>query len=445
MTGDGPPQSHGARGTSTPTRSVCGASWTPAARPGRPPASSSRRCAGLTFGEAAGGHRGYWCPRRGDIVTDAAVNLREPYAGAGTTLQVVGAFDPRRGTGLYLMTQDIEGHLRFYQAQKSGDGARLAVEYTPLHDAELPRTVIGCNQGDWHEQLGRYREWLATWYQPAAPRKDWFQDVFSFRQQFMHFDLPSRSGMFDPETRAIQLKEVVDADAEAFGGVDYLHLFDWGYDPVHGRCGDYEPWDYLGGADNFHRAVEEVKAAGTPWACTWRASWWTRSPTSARPTARHWQMLGPAGKPYTYFAPSYHVCPRVPEWQDYLSDTYRRVREQTGAVGFYIDEYGFSGPTYWCYNPDHGHPVPVTPVVGEREMLQKVRAKLGPGRARSTPRRAPRTSTRSTRTAASPTTSPRRPMTGRRATSTCTASRSRPSRPSRSSAATSRSGLTSRR
>jgi hypothetical protein len=335
---------------------------------------------GLSFGgkpEAAW----IWCPRRGDIVTAEAVSLREPYAGAGNPLQVVGAFDPVQGTGLYLLTQDMEALSKFYHVQKTSTGARLAVEYSPTHDPALPRTVIGCTQGDWHAHLQRYQEWAATWYQPAAPRKDWFRQIANFRQQFMHFALPSPSGMFDAETKALRLKAVLDADAEAFGGADYLHLFDWGWDPVHGRCGDYEPWEYLGGAESFHRAVAEVQDAGTPVGLYLEGILVDQESNLGKAHGEAWQMLRPDGKPYDYFAPSFHVCPRVPEWQEYLSDTYGRVRRETGARGFYIDELGFSGPSYWCYNPAHGHPVPVTPVYGERQMLRQVREKLGPDAA----------------------------------------------------------------
>lgn len=322
-----------------------------------------------------------WCPRRGDVITAEGISLREPYAGAGNPLQIVGAFNPTLGIGLYMMTQDMEGRSKFYQVQKDARGARLAVEYLPLFESQTARTVIGCADGDWHTQLARYREWVATWYAPAAPRKTWFRQVWNFRQQFMHFALPSPSGIFDASTRQIKLKEVVQADAEAFGGVDYLHLFDWGWDPVHGRCGDYEPWEYLGGVDSFRRAVSDVKALPIPVGLYIEGILVDPQSNLGQTHGEAWQMLGPAGKPYGYFAPSFHICPRIPAWQDYLAGTYARVRSETGADGFYIDEYGFSGPTYWCYNPNHGHDVPVTPVLGERDMLRKVRNELGPDAA----------------------------------------------------------------
>ena len=319
-----------------------------------------------------------WSPRRGDVITATPVSLREPYAGAGNPLQIIGAFDPVRGTGLYLMTQDLDGRSKFYHVEKSAAGARLAVEYNPLHDEQLPRAVIGCQQGDWHLQLARYQEWAAGWYHPAAPRKPWFRQVWNFRQQFLHFELPSKSGMFDAASKTIRLQEILAVDAAAFGGVDYLHLFDWGWDPVHGRCGDYDPWEYLGGAEAFRKAIDGVQSAGVPVGLYIEGILVDSQSNLGRAHGAAWQMLGPGGKPYTYFAPSFHICSRVIPWQEYLSRTYRRVRQQTGAAGYYIDEFGFSGTSYWCYRTDHGHPVPVTPVLGERELTRKVREQLGP-------------------------------------------------------------------
>ncbi|MEN6548095.1 MAG: DUF6259 domain-containing protein [Armatimonadia bacterium] len=319
-----------------------------------------------------------WCPRRGDVITNQMLSLRENYGGAGNPLQIIGCFDASSRTGLYVMTQDQDAISRFYQVQKAQTGARLAVEYNPLHNKLLPRTVIGCLQGDWHEQLAHYREWADTWYKPAAPRKRWFREVFNFRQQFLSFDVPTKSGMFDKDTKTLRLKEVVDADAKAFGGVDYLHLFDWGWDPVHGRCGDYAPWDYLGGVDNFKQAVAEVQASGVPVGLYLEGVLVDPQSNLGKAHGAAWQMLDPQGKPYTYYAPSYHMCSNVPEWQEALSDTYRRVARETGAKGFYIDEYGFAHVGHWCYNPAHGHPVPMPSSPGQLLMTKKLREKLGP-------------------------------------------------------------------
>lgn len=319
----------------------------------------------------------YWMPRRGDVISNLPLSLRAPYAGAGNPLQVIGAFSPRAGTGLYLMTQDLEATPRFYHVAKAGGRVRLGVEWHPFEGGDTPRTVLGCTPGGWQAQLDRYREWLATWYRPAAPRKQWFREVFNFRQDFLHFALPVKSGMFDPETKTFRIREVVEQDIEAFGGVDYLHIFDWGWDPVRGRCGDYDPWDYLGGADNLKAAVQEVKDMGIPVGLYIEGYLVDQQSNLGKAHGAQWQLLDLGGEPYTFFAPSFHICPWVKDWQDYLAATYARARQQTGAVGFYIDQFGFSHH-YHCTNPAHGHPIPVTPVLGERETTRRVREAVGP-------------------------------------------------------------------
>jgi len=186
--------------------------------------------------------------------------------------------------------------------------------------------------------------------------------------------------MFDAETKTFRLLEVVEEDKKAFGGVDYLHLFDWGWSPERGRCGDYAPWDYLGGADNFRRAVEGVKAAGVP-VGLYIEGYLVSPESSIFERAKAWQVIKANGEPLENFAPEINMCPWVEEWQDYLSAVYGRVRRETGAVGFYIDEYGFAHDGHTCYATTHGHPSPVHATGGQLQMTQKVRAALGPDAA----------------------------------------------------------------
>lgn len=319
----------------------------------------------------------YWMPRRGALVNNIPISQREPYGGR-MPMQIMGAYSQGHGTGLYMMTQDLDATPRFYRLAKNKGSVDLGVEYSPCHTSQFPRTVIGCNEGDWHAQLARYRQWVATWYEPEAPRKQWFREVFNFRQQFLHFELPEKSGMFDPETKTLDLAGVLAKDAEAFGGADYLHIFDWGWDPVHGRCGDYVPWDYLGPPERFHEAIQEVKDSGVPVGLYIEGYLVDPQSDLGKAKGEDWQLLDAAGKPYTYFAPSYSICSWVEEWQEYLPATYARVREQTGAVGFYIDEYGFAQPGHNCHNPAHDHVVPASPVIGEMQMTLMVRQALGP-------------------------------------------------------------------
>ncbi|MCC7493798.1 MAG: hypothetical protein IT204_15690 [Fimbriimonadaceae bacterium] len=321
----------------------------------------------------------YWYPRQGDLVSNLPTDQRGLYSGR-VPLQGFGIAGARGEGGLYLRTEDQGAVPRFHRLRKSDGACDLAIEYSPAWPGQLPRTVIGCHQGPWQVGFARYRDWLASWYQPAAPRQAWFREVFNFRQQFLTFALPRRSGLFDPTTRRFHFAEVLAADRAAFGGLDYLHLFDWGWDPVNGRCGDYTPWDYLGPPAQLHREVDQLQQGGLPVGLYLEG--YLVDPTSRLGQAHGeaWQLLTAAGQPYTTFAPSFHICPWVTPWQDYLAATYARARRETGARGFYIDQYGFSNH-YLCHNPAHGHPVPAVPVLGERQMLQKVRQAVGPDAA----------------------------------------------------------------
>ncbi|MBI2301539.1 MAG: hypothetical protein HYU66_21765, partial [Armatimonadetes bacterium] len=267
---------------------------------------------GVAFGSAQDAW--YFIPRRGAVINRLPIRLREAYCGE-MPMQVIDAFDPGRGAGLYLMTQDMDAVPRYYLVEKNATGVRLAVEYHPIAAGETPRTVLGCHQGDWHAALDRYQRWAATWYKPAAPRKDWFRRVFSFRQQFINFAFPAPTGYFDGESKTFHFAEALKRDEDAFGGVDYLHLFDWGWDPVHGRCGDYAPWDHLGGADNLRRAVEQTRAAGTPVGLYIEGYLVDQESELGKAKGKDWELRDAEGKPYPYFAPCFNMCPAASAWQ----------------------------------------------------------------------------------------------------------------------------------
>ncbi len=333
----------------------------------------------LIGGRAGRDPRDTWVffPRRGTVISNEPTGASLPYGGM-FPLQVLGFFSPTGG-GLYLRTEYQEVVDRRYCLQHGTDGVSMSVRY-PWWRGQKLNAFVGTNPGDWHDQLRAYNEWRETWFKPAAPRKDWFRRIFNFRQQFLHFALPTKSGMFDPETKSLRLREVLESDAKAFGGCDYLHLFDWGWSPETGRCGDYAPWDYLGGVDRFRQAIEDVQKMGVPVGLYIEG--YLISPQSKLfERAKAWQVIKSNGEPLEAFAPDINICPWVKEWQDYLPATYARARQQTGASGFYIDEYGFAHDGHACYSADHGHPAPAFATEGELQMTQKVRAALGPDAA----------------------------------------------------------------
>jgi hypothetical protein len=318
------------------------------------------------------------------IVGDRPIELRLPYSGL-FPFQFMSAHR-KAGGGLYLMTCDTEAHEKTYFLKKSGHGAdarvALGVEWKPRSLApgetwQLPPARIGVHDGDWHGALDAYRRWLATWQRPIAPRPRWFREVFNFRQVFLHFALPTPSGAFDPETQELRLLESVRKDAEAFGGVDYVHLFDWGWTPDGGRVGDYEPWDYLGGHDALREQIAALREAGIPTGLYLEGYLADRNSAVGRRHGQDWQMRDAEGRPIQHFPPSFHMCPYVEGWRDHLTATARRVIGQTGARGVYLDQLGFANQ-YRCHAAGHGHPPGASVLRGELALLAQMRAALPP-------------------------------------------------------------------
>ena len=323
----------------------------------------------------------YCFPRRGAVINNIPISLREPYSGL-MPLQFMDVYGP--SGGMYLLTQDRDAVYKYFNITKNeANRVSLSVEYleqevgrgAPFQSAV---TEIGFHSGDWHTALDAYKKWLRTWYKADAPRKDWFRRVFNFRQQFLRFYVPGGEHYYNKETKEYTFEKGIAEDVKAFGAVDYLHLFDWGASEKWGRTGDYDPWEEIGGVDAFRAAVEKTQALGIPVGLYIEGYLIDPQSRIAQSHGKDWQILDKEGKPLPFFAPSLNMCSAVKEWQDYLASVYSRVKEQTHAMGYYCDEMGFADPAHFCYAPGHGHPVPEPPLRGQRDLLAKIRSAIGP-------------------------------------------------------------------
>ncbi len=322
----------------------------------------------------------YCFPRRGAVINNAPTSFNGPYSGL-FPMQFMDVYHPQLG-GIYVMKHDLSDEYKWFKLKKKTT-VSLRIDYMEkeLEPGEyllLPEVVIGSHPGDWHDALAAYRRWVKSWYQPLVPRKQWFAEIFNFRQQFMHFALPRKSGIFDNDTKEYHFREVMEKNVNDFGGVDYLHIFDWGWSKEYGRCGDYNHWEQIGSAKAFRQAIGGVQDMDIPVGLYIEGYLVDPQSNIGKAHGEEWQLLGPDGKPYSYFAPSYNMCPAVKEWQEYLSETYARVWRETGVNGFYVDQMGFADPGHFCYNPNHGHPVPESPLRGQRDLVRKVREAVPP-------------------------------------------------------------------
>lgn len=328
----------------------------------------------------------YLFPQSGAVWSNAPANLEAPYCGL-FPVQFLDVTNRRTGGGVWLRTEDREGLPRSYTLARGGDGlTTLGVSYperalAPGERRPLVRTLIGIHPGDWHAAMDAYRAWLRTWYKPPAPRKRWFREVFNFRQRFLW----SYDPLYDARAGRFELEKALTEGAAQFGGIDYLHLFDWGncgkYGRIYGRTGDYSPADtWAGGWDAFRKAIAGVQAKGVP-VGLYIEGYLLEEKGKLGQAGKAWQRVGADGKPqYWPQSSEMFICPWAPAWREIQADTYARTVRETGASGMYLDEFGFTAPWAACYSASHGHPVPSSPVIGERGLTQMVRTRIDAAR-----------------------------------------------------------------
>jgi len=332
----------------------------------------------LAIGEPA--EMWYLIPASATLLHSRPIVYAGWYSGAHVPLGFLDTFGPQAGGGVSLMAHDLESLEKRFLLAKSEAGVAMALDYqrralAPGETYALAPVEIRLHTGDWHEAFQAYRDWAGSWYEPAAERPQWWREVFNFRQQFLYrFD-----ALVDPQTGAYRMKPVLERDARDFGGVDFLHIFDWGYQRQYGRIysrtGDHDAGPYLpGGWEDFRAAVEEVRSEGIPVGFYIEGYLLDERGLLGEARGREWQMVGPDGTPVRW--PDSHeiyVCPAVEAWQEVQASTYARVVERMDADGMYLDQFGFAGPAKWCWSLDHGHRAPSSSLRAEQALTRRVR------------------------------------------------------------------------
>lgn len=323
----------------------------------------------------------YLYPKRGAALDNRPCSYRERYSGL-FPVQFIDTFSPLEGRGLVLRTEDTTCLRRHYRLDKNADGLTLAVEYP--EQALPPGAVLTSapatltlTDGDWRRGLEAYRGWAESWRKPISPRKPWFREVFNFRQRFLWAMEP----LYDPQSGAVDLKSAVAEARREFGGIDYLHLFDWGvcgqYGRIYGRTGDYSPYEYLkGGREALHSAIAEVQADGAPVGLYIEGYLLQERGKIGGQSGAQWQLIGRDGKPRWWpDSTEMFVCPAVEPWREIQASTYETKVAELGVDGMYIDQFGFSHDKD-CWSAEHGHESPSDGVVSERDTTRLIRERI---------------------------------------------------------------------
>jgi hypothetical protein len=323
----------------------------------------------------------YLVPKRGAAFDNRPCTYRERYCGT-FPVQFLDTFSPADGRGLALRTLDTDCVRKHYLFTKEAGAMTLGVEYpertlAPGETFRTPPAILNATDGDWHRGLEAYRRWVRSWHEPLSARKPWFREVFNFRQRFLWWLDP----LYDTEAGEFHLQRAVDAARREFGGIDYLHLFDWGncgrLGRIYGRTGDHSPYDYLGGREAFRAAIKGVQSQGVPVGLYIEGYLLQERGKLGQQFGRQWQLIGRDGQGlYWPDSSEMFVCPGVPAWREVQASTYATKVEELDVDGMYLDQFGFAGSRKDCWSADHGHAVPSYAVRTERDTTRLVRERI---------------------------------------------------------------------
>lgn len=322
----------------------------------------------------------YLSGKRGGILNCADISLRDPL-GERHPLQMDGFFNTKIGLALACLTHDTAAQHHFIALAKTEAGGDWSIEYV---DRDLPpagsftatEAALVVLPGDWRAIFAAYTDWLESWYRPASPRKDWFAEIFATAAANVHYDA------CDQPTQRSDLQPLVDTMLKYVGHCDSVHLFGWGASQTYGDWGDYSHYEEIGGLERFRGNIQAMQEKGIAVSLYLDAYLNSDKGQLSGEHAKDWAMIRPDGSPqHVEQYDAYNECPYNSAWQDYLSRTYRRVREELGAKILYIDEYGSTDGRWMCHARDHGHDSHVIPYAGEAAMLERIRAAVGPDTA----------------------------------------------------------------
>jgi hypothetical protein len=341
---------------------------------------------GLAVGGAAGTH--FLFPRAAAVFGSEEGVLEADYSSA-FPMQFMDLYNPAMNAGLYLLVRDLDLTPSRYRLAKTKRDAAMSVSYShavrgstqPQHLRLEPGrpfraapVALGFHQGDWRAAFDAYRDWVRTWYKPVSPRKPWFEAVYNCRRDY---PLGGSGMLFDVRGNRYTFEKLIEEGAREFGGIDMVDISSWAYSEKFGRVGEYTRYE-LGGIENFRSGIAAARGRGVPTGLYLEGYLIDVRSQIGRTRARDWQIRARNQEPLAWNgAPTeIFMCPRVPEWQDWMAQTYAKVAAATGARAFYIDEFGFARPDRACYNPAHAHAAGATVAMGERQLMRKVRASL---------------------------------------------------------------------
>jgi hypothetical protein len=315
----------------------------------------------------------YLFPQKLATISSVDQSLSADY-GPDFLLQFTDAFAAQARCGAAVIVEDTTGQPKTLNLVKSGtaifDHTDYVVRIPPHQTYALPPAHIVLHNGDWHSGFRAYQRWLASWYKPHTAHPAWLQDSFYMRRDY---PVGGSDLLFDETSNRYTFGRLIQ-DGKAFGGIDFIDISGWALSNTHGRVGDY-PIE-LGGLEDLRSNIATATGDHISTGLYFEGYLIDKNSDVGHAHGAQWQIIGQDGKGlwWPHGSPEMFVCPRIPNWQTYLSERMASTAKETGAHAVYLDEFGCRDRR--CYAPDHGHPVGANMIAGEIGMERRVREAL---------------------------------------------------------------------
>jgi len=315
----------------------------------------------------------YLFPQKVATISSADQRLSADY-GPNFLLQFTDAFSASAHCGAAVIIEDTSGQAKTFALEKTGNAILDQTDYTvhiPAHQMyTLPPASIVLHNGDWHSGFHAYQKWVATWNKSHATQPAWLQGSLYMRRDY---PVGGSGLLFDESNNRYTFGRLIH-DAHAFGGIDFIDISGWALSDTHGRVGDY-PIE-LGGLENLRSNIATAANDHIPTGLYFEGYLIDKNSDAGRAHGTQWQIIGEDGQGlwWPHGSPEMFVCPRITDWQMYLSGRMANTAKETGAQAVYLDEFGCRDRK--CYAINHGHAAGENMIGGEIGMERKVREAL---------------------------------------------------------------------
>jgi hypothetical protein len=350
----------------------------------------------------------YYFPWGGGVFSNRPTVMRLGYGDSQALWQVMDVFSPARGGGVYLRVDDAEGFNKTMSLRKvtpgqpeqvadqymrnttrpeylwsssslaSAEGTGLAVEYLrrtrqPGQSYTPPPAVLAAHAGNWKAAMSAYSAWAhRVWrWRPYPSRLKPVANlgIGGWPDAPLFANGKYRDDFLKPRMDAVELCSWWEWSKLGPGGVPFAQLSPATAkeiapylvaDPVSGETlymgtsTDYAAYnDRFGGLAAFRQAIAANRRPDkliTLYTDPFRLDAFNNE--TGRRFGRKWNFVDVSGKA-TLNGGASNPCYYLPEAQDWLVATIRRVLTETGADGIRLDEVGH--PYGACFAPDHTH------------------------------------------------------------------------------------------